>query len=177
MIESIFAKRLRQLHEEAGMSHDDLVAHLESETGFKMHQTAYSFYLRGERKPNYIAAAVLCKYFNVSFEWLTGRVDDRRPVPELLNLLASNKESNEENQLLAMLSSLPISQREAITASIIAAASEQKNRRHNDERWQLLSRLIERLDVDGSLKEFVRAEAKRISEDVGSEEPLSELVY
>lgn len=175
MVEEMFAKRLGILHEETGMSQDDIVTHMLAETGEKIHQTSYSFYLRGTKKPTYPAVAAICRYFGVSFEWLTGQVEDRRTVKDLLRNLEEMGDSPEIRKTAKLLASLPDAQREAITANINAAVKEQEDRKLNNERWQHLSKLVAKVDTDGSLNAFVDAEARRVSGDVSSKEPVSEL--
>jgi hypothetical protein len=175
MSEELFALRLRKLHEESRMSQEDLVADIMARTGKKINQTSYSYYMKGTKTPTYPAVETLCEYYGVSFEWITGKVDDRRTVKELLRIVDETGITPQIRNAARQLATLPKVQRDAITASIEAAAIEQENHRRSDERWQQLSAWIGKVDTDGSLSAFVKAETGRIVGDVSSGEPVGEL--
>ncbi len=175
MSEELFALRLRKLHDESKMSQEDLVADIMARTGKKINQTSYSYYMKGTKTPTYPAVETLCEYYGVSFEWITGKVDDRRTVKELLRIVDETGMTPQVRAAARLLTTLPDAQRDAIAASIEAAAKEQENQKRNDERWRHLSRLVAKMDTDGSLNAFVNTEFERISGNVSNGEPVSEL--
>lgn len=69
--ESIFQTRLNYLIEERGSSRKELADYV------GITRQSISLYLRGERIPDINTLKKICDYFNVSSDWMIGRVDKR----------------------------------------------------------------------------------------------------
>lgn len=64
-----FAERLKELRTEKGALQKDIAAYLGITT------KAYNFYELGQREPNLSTLCKLCDFFEVSADYLLGRVD------------------------------------------------------------------------------------------------------
>lgn len=158
MISQISVNRLRRLHEATGMSQADVVEDLRKKTGIGIHQTAYSFYLRGEKNPTVKTVAGLCHYFDVSFEYLIGEVDDPRPMRTLIEENKVLHGLHNERDVVEKYLSLPDDKRAEIAARIHSAAIENQRRQQNEQRWKELSQLVAKMDTDGSIRAMIESE-------------------
>lgn len=180
-MKSEFSRRLIILHEEVKygqkMNQEDILTDIEAETGHKIAQSSYSSYLNDTKVPSHLTVRALCKYFNVSYEWLVGDVDDRRPAEELIKDL-KNIGDEETQKAAKALATLPTTERTAIIANIHAAVKEHENQIRNDQRWEMLAEMIRIMDNNGSLKAFVGDELSSIENgsSVSSDESVPELV-
>lgn len=71
-----FAKRLKALRKERGLTQAELADALE------ISRSAIGMYERGDREPNFDTADDLAEYFDVSLSYLLGSVDVREPYPD-----------------------------------------------------------------------------------------------
>lgn len=65
----VIGQRLKELRSEKGVSQKDIADYL------GITQRAYSYYEQGLRLPPCDVLVLLCDYFNVSADYLLGRVD------------------------------------------------------------------------------------------------------
>lgn len=175
-MESLFSKRLTILFDETkrstGMGQEDMLVAIEADTGHKISQSSYSAYMKDKKVPSYLTVQAFCKFHGVSFEWITGQVDERTPTDELIQKVKDIGESA-TGDLSDQLFSLPENERTAITATIAAAVEDQKRRNEYEERWKRLERLVRLMDTDGRIKAFIDSEYGRFL-GVGSKDPVGE---
>lgn len=175
-MESLFSKRLTILFDETkrdtGMGQEDMLVAIEADTGHRISQSSYSAYMKDKKVPSYLTVQAFCKFHGVSFEWITGQVDERTPTDELIQKVKSIGVAATGN-LSDQLFSLPENERTAITATIAAAVEDQRRRNEYEERWKSLDRLIALFDDDGKIRDFIDSEYGRFF-NVGSKDPVSD---
>jgi len=85
---SIFAERLNKLMAEKGISRIELA------NAIGVSQPNITYYLKG-REPGYDRLASLANYFDVTTDYLTGRVEQKNPKDEIIaQTIESQSESN-----------------------------------------------------------------------------------
>lgn len=94
-----FSSNLSELFSKSGVSQQFLADEITRKTGYYIHQTSLGNWLRGDRSPLLEAAAAIATYFDVSLDYLTGKV---RP----------------DEQLIVRIGSLTDAQRQAVVAMI-----------------------------------------------------------
>lgn len=134
------SKRLSELHNRSGQSQQAATEMIKRKTGADVHQTTFGSWLRGDREPLIGAVATMAQAYNVSIEWLCGMIDDKRPVPVILDRLREVTFPADVEAAAKLLSTMPEDQRRLHIAQIEADAAE---RRRNEDRWQRLLRSVE----------------------------------
>ncbi len=74
-----FSERLKQLREATGLSKRQFVARFNEQFDVELTRAAVSLYETGKRQPNFSILDMLAEFFNVSTDYLLGRVDEREP--------------------------------------------------------------------------------------------------
>lgn len=92
-----FSSNLSELFSKTGVSQQFLADEITQKTGYCIHQTSLGNWLRGDRSPLLEAAVAIATYFNVSLDYLAGKV---RP----------------DEQLIVRIGSLTDAQRQAVVA-------------------------------------------------------------
>lgn len=140
---SIFNNRLSALYDNGGLSQTETVKQIRELTGIDIPQTTFSGYLKSS-EPTATKLAAIAKFYNVSMEWLTGVVHDRKPVSYMLEKLNDLQFSDEVGTTAQLIEEMPKDQRNEVITMVRA--------RHAQ--WQALNNLIEtvkRFDSDGSI--------------------------
>jgi transcriptional regulator with XRE-family HTH domain len=91
----IFAKRLKNLREQQGLSQRELAKHV------KIAHSTLGMYEIGEREPDFDIVSRLATFLNTSIDYLLGRTDDPRPVNDIKQSNAPDLNAPLQEQNLA----------------------------------------------------------------------------
>lgn len=75
------SERLKELREEKGMSQKEFVSSLDEATNITVTAQSYGRYEKGKRIPDVVFLGAVCKYYNVSFDYLLGLTNVRSLDP------------------------------------------------------------------------------------------------
>ena len=77
-------KRLKDLRDERDMSLDMVVYDMNNRYDIELTKSHLSRWERGKCSPSLFYAAYLCKYYNISLDYLIGRTKTKAPVNVLI---------------------------------------------------------------------------------------------
>lgn len=84
---NILGKRLKQLRIDNNKLQKDVANYL------NISDVAYGYYEKGERQPNPDMLLKLADFFNVSVDYLLGRIDSYKPLDEPIQIASSTKDN------------------------------------------------------------------------------------